>query len=73
MPRTETIYDEMCAWPYFVPYGMVERPIQKPKKSKHRRRSSAAKALGLPIFRQKVVPNKKRTNKRSKVTLGGDE
>jgi hypothetical protein len=67
--KTETVYDEFCSWPYFVPYGMVERPIQKPKKAKHRRRSSAAKALGLPIFRQKVVPNKKRKAKIPKIEL----
>jgi hypothetical protein len=63
MAKTEIVYDSFCAWPYFVPYGMVERPIQKPKKSKHRRRSSAAKALGLAIFRPKVIPNKKRKAK----------
>jgi hypothetical protein len=63
MPKLETIHDEFMPWPYYQVYGMVERPIQKPKKAARRRRSSAAKALGLPIFRAKVSPNKKRKAK----------
>ena len=76
MPATETFYDEFCSWPYFKPYGMVERPIQKPKRAKRRRaskKSAIALDLRTPKYKPRVIPNKKRANKRTKVTLGGDE
>jgi hypothetical protein len=73
MAKTEMVYDEFCPWPFYQPYGMVEVVVKKPPRKRKPRRRSAAKALALPIFRQKVIPNKKRQNDRSKVTLGGDE
>jgi hypothetical protein len=72
--KTETVYDGFCGWPYFQPYGMVERVIvTKKKPRKPRRRSAAAKALALPQYKPKRVPNKKRATKRKKVTLEGNE
>lgn len=74
---TEVFYDDLCPWPYFQPYGLVARPAQKPKRKKRAPRSSKrswiAVDLGTPKYRQRVVPNKKRKNDRSKVTLRGDE
>jgi hypothetical protein len=73
-PRTETVYDGFCGWPYHTPYGYVEVAIVKPKKPrKPRRRSAAAKALFTPIFKAKVIPNKKRATKRKKVTPEGND
>lgn len=76
MTTTETIYDALCPWPYFQPYGMVTRPAQKPKRKKrtHRatKRSWLAVDLATTKYRQRVVPNKKRSNNRSKITLGGN-
>ncbi|MCK1741359.1 hypothetical protein IVA80_10905 [Bradyrhizobium sp. 139] len=73
MPRTEEVYDEFCPWPYGQPYGLVKRIIvTKKKPRKPRRRSPAAAALALPIYRAKKIPNKKRATKRSKVTLEGN-
>lgn len=74
--RTETIYDEFCPWPFYMPYGMVERPIQKPKrvrKPRSSKRSWIAKDLFTPKYKPRVIPNKKRKKDRSKVTSGGDE
>jgi len=35
--KTQTVYDEHCAWPYHEPYGMVEVPVpKKPRKRKPR-------------------------------------
>jgi hypothetical protein len=32
------IYDELCAWPYYAPYGMVTAPkVKKPKKPRKSR------------------------------------
>jgi hypothetical protein len=73
---TEIVFDEFMPWPFFAPYGMVERKIVKPKKARKPRRSRAAtKALFTSaLFKPKVIPNKKKVTKaRGKVTLGGDE
>jgi hypothetical protein len=75
MPKaaTEIVFDEFMPWPFFAPYGMVERKIVKPKKP--RRSRAATKALFTSaLFKPKVIPNKKKVTKaRGKVTLGGDE
>lgn len=74
---TQMIYDEFSPWPYHKPYGMVARPKQKPKRKKRASRSAKrswiAVDLATPKYHQRIVPNKKRQNKRGKVTLGGDE
>lgn len=69
--KTETIYDEFCPWPFWQPYGLVERKMMKPKKPRKPRRARAAtKALFTnPLFKPKVIPNKKRVTRRGKVEL----
>lgn len=65
--KTETVFDEFCPWPFWQPYGLVDRPVVKAKKPhKPRRPRAATKAL----FKPKVIPNKKRKNVRGKVELG---
>lgn len=75
--KDEMIYDELCPWPYFQAYGMVTRPVQKPKRKKAAPRSTKRSWIAVDLasqkYHQRVVPNKKRKNDRSKVTLGGDE
>jgi hypothetical protein len=67
---SETIYDEFCPWPFWQPYGLVERPIVKPKKPRKPRARAATKALFTSaLFKPKVIPNKKRKNTRGKVRV----
>lgn len=69
--KTETIYDPFCPWPFWQPYGLVERPVVKPKKPRKPRRPRAAtKALFTNgLFKPKVIPNKKRVTRRGKVEV----
>jgi hypothetical protein len=36
---TDQIYDDMCGWPYYLPYGWVAAPKKKRKARSHRRRT----------------------------------
>lgn len=78
---TEMIHDDHCPWPYFQAYGLVARPIQKPKRKKRAPRSTKrswiAADLGTRKYHQRVVPNKKRKLDRSirrkrRLKLSGD-
>lgn len=75
--KQEMIYDEFCPWPFHQPYGLVAAPkkprARKPRRPRASKRSWLAVDLAKPKYHQRIIPNKKRKNDRSKVTLGGDE
>ena len=56
------IYDEICAWPYHVPYGMVTAPkVKKPRKP----RKSRAKPEWLKEITRKAKQQLKEAMERS--------
>jgi hypothetical protein len=61
----QTITEDFCPWPYYVPYTFQQKIPRKKRapKAAPKKRSGAAKALRSPALRQRVIPNKKRKAK----------
>ena len=48
--KTELVYDELCAWPYHQPYGLVTVVVPKVKKP---RKPRQARAITKPKFKKR--------------------
>ena len=55
MPKTETIYDEICPWRYSQAYGLVEVKVVKAKKPRRPPRKASMLADLVRPKRKKVA------------------
>ena len=62
--KTELVYDELCAWPYHQPYGLVAVPRpKKPRKPRQARAITKPKFV-KPIKEKPDGPTRKRRSPR---------